>query len=413
MTSAMQDDRVRDPRPRPPVWVGDVVAAVLIIASAFIPFPNAEFRPGSPLAIALVVAPALLLPLRRRWPIPVLAAVVACYGAAAITGTLAPGVVIAAAVAMFGVAVRSARRTTLITAVSTMVAVALLSLLASIGSFDPRTVQFAVMIAFAAAAGDGTRSRRAYIVAITERAERAEQTREAEARRRVTEERLRIARDLHDTVAHQISVISLNAGVASSSLESRPEKAKEALVSIRRASRTVLGEIGDLLEVLRSDGDGDAPGGGSRSTMPQPGLDRLDALVAEFVAAGLDVTTRIDDVVPAASAATQAVVYRVVQEGLTNALKHGPERRAHVLVEGGDGRVVVSVSNPMAPGVPSGRLDATPTTGHGLLGIRERVAAVRGTVDVGATPGGWRLSATLPTTDPTHPDPTRPEESRA
>jgi hypothetical protein len=97
MTSAMQDDRVRDPRPRPPAWVGDVVAAVLIIASAFIPFPNAEFRPGSPLAIALVVAPALLLPLRRRWPIPVLAAVVACYGAAAITGTLAPGVVIAAA----------------------------------------------------------------------------------------------------------------------------------------------------------------------------------------------------------------------------------------------------------------------------------------------------------------------------
>lgn len=402
---------MRDPRPRPPVWVGDVVAAVLIIASAFIPFPNAEFRPGSPLVIALVVAPALLLPLRRHWPIPVLAAVIACYGAAAITGTLAPGVVIAAAIAMFGVAVRSARRTTLITAVATMVAVALLSLLASIGSFDPRTVQFAVMIAFAAAAGDGTRSRRAYIVAITERAERAEQTREAEARRRVTEERLRIARDLHDTVAHQISVISLNAGVASSSLESRPEKAKEALVSIRRASRTVLGEIGDLLEVLRSDG-GDA-GAGFRGTLPQPGLDRLEALIAEFTTAGLDITTRIAPDAPKLSTATETVAYRVVQEGLTNALKHGPERRAHVLVESGDGSVVVSVSNPTAPGVPSGQLDGTPTTGHGLLGIRERVAAVRGTVDVGPTPGGWRLSATLPTTDPIDPEPTHPEESSA
>ncbi|WP_056009538.1 sensor histidine kinase [Plantibacter sp. Leaf314] len=411
MTTATQDRRVRDPRPRPPAWVGDVVAAVLIIASAFIPFPNAEFRPGSPLVIALVVAPAILLPLRRHWPIPVLAAVIACYGAAAITGTLAPGVVIAAAIAMFGVAVRSARRTTLITAVATMVAVALLSLLASIGSFDPRTVQFAVMIAFAAAAGDGTRSRRAYIVAITERAERAEQTREAEARRRVTEERLRIARDLHDTVAHQISVISLNAGVASRSLESRPEKAKEALVSIRRASRTVLGEIGDLLEVLRSDG-GDA-GAGFRGTLPQPGLDRLEALIAEFTTAGLDITTRIAPDAPKLSTATDTVAYRVVQEGLTNALKHGPERRAHVLVESGDGRIVVSVSNPTAPGVPSGQLDGTPTTGHGLLGIRERVAAVRGTVDVGPTPGGWRLSATLPTTDATHPDPTHPEESSA
>ncbi|ROR83302.1 Signal transduction histidine kinase [Plantibacter flavus] len=400
---------MRDPHPRPPVWVGDVVAAVLIIASAFIPFPNAEFRPGSPLVVALVVAPALLLPLRRRWPIAVLAAVIACYGAAAITGTLAPGVVIAAAIAMFGVAVRSARKTTLITAVATMVAVALLSLLASIGSFDPRTVQFAVMIAFAAAAGDGTRSRRAYILAITERAERAEQTREAEARRRVTEERLRIARDLHDTVAHQISVISLNAGVASSSLESRPEKAKEALVSIRRASRTVLGEIGDLLEVLRSDG----AGAGSRGTLPQPGLDRLDALIAEFTAAGLDITTRIDPDAPKLSTATDVVAYRVVQEGLTNALKHGPERRAHVLVEGGDGRIVVSVSNPTAPGVLREQADAPPTTGHGLLGIRERVAAVRGTVDVGATPGGWRLSAGLPTGEPTHPGPTHPEESPA
>jgi signal transduction histidine kinase len=407
MTSATQDHRVRDPHPRPPAWVGDVVAAVLIIASAFIPFPNAEFRPGSPLVVALVVAPALILPLRRHWPIPVLAAVIACYGAAAITGTLAPGVVIAAAIAMFGVAVRSARRTTLITAVATMVAVALLSLLASIGSFDPRTVQFAVMIAFAAAAGDGMRSRRAYILAITER---AEQTREAEARRRVTEERLRIARDLHDTVAHQISVISLNAGVASSSLESRPEKAKEALVSIRRASRTVLGEIGDLLEVLRSD-SADA-GAGSRGTLPQPGLDRLDALIAEFTAAGLDITTRIDPDAPKLSTATDTVAYRVVQEGLTNALKHGPERRAHVLVEGENGRIVVSVSNPTAPG-PREQADAAPTTGHGLLGIRERVAAVRGTVDVGPTPGGWRLSASLPTDEPTHPDPTHLEESPA
>lgn len=396
MTRTDQDGRLREPHPRPPIWVGDVVAAILIIASAFVPFPNAEFRPGSLLVVALVVAPALLLPLRRRWPIPVLAGVIAFYGAAALTGTLAPGVVIAAAIAMFGVATRSVRRTTVIAAASAMIAIALLSLLASVGSFDPRTLQFALTIAFAAAAGDGARSRREYIAAITERAERAEQTREAEASRRVAEERLRIARDLHDTVAHQISVISLNAGVASSSLETRPEKAKQALSTIRRASRTVLGEIGDLLEVLRSEGDE------GRIALPQPGLDRVDTLIDEFSGAGLTITTRIASVLPPMSAATDAVAYRVVQEGLTNALKHGPERRAHVLVESSAAAVTVTVTNPSHPDEAahqqSDDRDRT-GAGHGLLGIRERVSAVRGTVEAGPVAGGWRLSAVLPLTE--------------
>lgn len=394
MTRTDEDRRLRDPHPRPPVWVGDIVAAILIITSAFIPFPNAEFRPGSPLVVLLVVAPAVLLPLRRRWPIPILGAVIAFYGAAALTGTLAPGVVIAAAIAMFGVATRSVRRTTVVAAAGAMVAIALLSLLASVGSFDPRTLQFALTIAFAAAAGDGARSRREYIAAITERAERAEQTREAEASRRVAEERLRIARDLHDTVAHQISVISLNAGVASSSLETRPEKAKEALSTIRRASRTVLGEIGDLLEVLRSTGEQE------RVTLPQPGLDRLDALVDEFSTAGLDITTRIPATLPTLSAATDTVAYRVIQEGLTNALKHGLEHRAHVLLESSDSVLTVTVTNPAGPDDTGrqqrGHKDARAGAGHGLLGIRERVTAVRGAVEAGPVAGGWRLSAALP-----------------
>lgn len=380
------------PHPRPPAWVGDVVAAMLVVAVAFLPFPWAEFRPSSPLAYAVVVLPAAILPLRRRWPVVVLAACLACYGAAALLGTVAPGVVLAAAIAMFGVATRSSRRETLVVASASIVAMIGLSLLASIGDvFDPRTFQFAVTIAFAAAAGDATRFRREFIRAVTERARKAEQDREAEARRRVTEERLRIARDLHDAVAHQISVISLNAGVASTSLETRPEKTREALANIREASRSVLTEIGDLLEMLRRADDG--PADGVRG--PQPGLERLDDLLERFRVSGLDVVLRREGAVADVPVVVDRVAYRVVQEGLTNAHKHGADHRAHVLLSAGADDLHVVVTNPTPSGAAA-EGDAEDRGGHGLIGLRERVALVRGRVEAGPTPGGYRLAATLP-----------------
>ncbi|SMH43107.1 Signal transduction histidine kinase [Rathayibacter oskolensis] len=377
--------------PKPPAWVGDLIAAVLIAVLALVPFPGREYRATSAFAIALTLAPILVLPLRRRRPIVVLGVVVALYGAAALSGTLSPGIVLAAAVAMFAVANRSPRRVGLIVLIATAAAILLLSLLAaSVGVLDARVVQFAVTVAFAGAAGDATRSRREYIAAVTERAERAEQTRESEARRRVTEERLRIARDLHDAVAHRIAVISLNAGVATSALESRPEKAREALGTIRSAARSVLGDIGDLLEVLRSDDES------GEAAVPQPGLDRLDELVRRFGVDGLQVNVRTEGDLAAVSGAVDLVAYRVVQEALTNAHKHGAEHRAHVLLSVGDDRVDIVVTNPVpAPAEPS----APPRGGgHGLLGLRERVASVRGTVTTGPTPGGYRVAASLPLT---------------
>jgi signal transduction histidine kinase len=260
---------------------------------------------------------------------------------------------------------------------------------AVVSAADPRMVQFTLAVAFAAAAGDATRSRREYIVAVTERAERAEQTREAEARRRVSEERLRIARDLHDTVAHQIAVISLNAGVASSSLES-PERAQEALSTIRSASRTVLGEIGDLLALLRTE-DPDAG-----TTAPPSGLGRLDELVEQFAQSGLSVHLRVEGDPGHVSGAADLVAYHVIQEGLTNALKHGTDHRAHVLVEVADEHVTVVVTNPTIPAAHDARRDAAAGAGHGLIGLRERVASVRGVVETGTTAGGYRLAATLP-----------------
>ena len=380
------------PQPRLPAWLGDSVAAVIIIAAAFVPFAEEEFRATDAVTLAVVAAPALLLPFRRRWPIPVLAAIILLYGVAAFLGTLGPGIVVATGIAMFGVTNRSSRRVGIMTAGAAIVAVVLLSLLAAIGSvFDPRTVQFVVSVAFAAAAGDATRSRREYIRAVVERAERAEQTRESEARRRVTEERLRIARDLHDAVAHQISVISLNAGVATSALDSKPERAREALGTIRSAARAVLGEIGDLLEVLRSTDEGS-----EFVSAPQPGLERLDPLIEQFAQAGLTVNVRIEGDLARLPTAANLVAYRVIQEALTNAHKHGAEHRAHVLIAVEDDEAVLVVTNPVAAPLPGLTPGSNPSGGHGLMGLRERVASVRGTVTTGLTPGGYRVAATLP-----------------
>lgn len=391
-TTAAEATDPRYRRPRVPPWAGDLAAAVIIVSVALAPFKAPEHEPAGPVTVALAMVPAVLLPLRRRWPMAVLVGCVAIYGLVAATGALEPGVVVAVSIAMFGVANRTDRRTTLTVACAAVVATALLNLLTAIGNvFDPRAFQVTVLVAFAAAAGDATRFRREWVTAVIERAERAEQTRESEARRRVTEERLRIARDLHDVVAHQISVISLNAGVASSALHTRPERAQQSLGVIRSAARTVLTEIGDLLRLLRTEDDDNANG----AAAPQPGLHRLDQLVGGFTAAGLNVSLRTEGDLSAVSGAVDVVAYRVIQEGLTNAHKHGAEHRAHVLIEVDDRRVLVVVTNPV-PGRPSDDRPELPSGGHGLIGLRERVASVRGVVETGVAPGGYRLAATLP-----------------
>ncbi|WP_165065277.1 histidine kinase [Marisediminicola senii] len=381
-----------DPHPRVPNWVNDVVLSVLILGVTFAPAPVAGLNPSGPLETAIVLSPLLILPWRRRWPLPVLAVLLGLFGVAALLGTLSPGIGIAVAAAVFNVTNRLPRRIGLIATGVAVAAVIVLSLPASLGDvFEPRVVQFGLFVALAAAAGDGGRSRRDYIAAITERAERAERTREDEARRRVTEERLRIARDLHDAVAHQIAVISLNAGVASSTIDSRPERAKEALATIRGAARSVLGEIGDLLGVLRADDDVDA------AAQPQPGLDRLDELVAQFASTGLDVHTRIDGDLSRVTGTPSRVGYRVLQEALTNAHKHGVEHRAHVLAEVDDATLALTVTNPtMGAGSVTGTTDDTTRSGLGLIGLRERVTAAGGTVETGPAAAGWKVVARMP-----------------
>ena len=368
--------------------MSDVIVSVVVIASAFAKSPISDFHPAGWLATTLVLLPILIIPWRRRWPVQVLIVLLVLFGVVAALGTLSPGIGLSVGVAVFQVAYSGSRRRSLLAGSLAAVAIMLLTLLTSVDSVvDPRVFQFGLVIAFATAAGDGTRSRREYILAITERAERAVETREAEARRRVNEERLRIARDLHDVVAHQIAVISLSAGVASSSIAERPEKARESLAAIRGAARTVLRDIGDLMAMLRSDDQtGSVPA-------PQAGLARLDDLVAQFAESGLHVVTRVEGDTARVTGAADLTVYWVLQEALTNAHKHGVDGRAHVLIQVEPSEVSLTVTNPISSRTTSA---ANPPAGLGLLGIGERIASVRGRVEAGPVPAGWKVLARVP-----------------
>ncbi|QKJ20789.1 sensor histidine kinase [Microbacterium hominis] len=376
----------KDPQPRVPAWAVDALIVVIMVPLTLVTEPGRSIEWPSPATIGLVILAAVALPFRRRWPLPILGVELGIFALAAVVGGLPQALSLAVAVAMFQVTNRMPRREGLVATGITLAVVTGFGLIAWVGDGpDPRLVQFALTTAIGSALGDATRSRREYIEAITDRAERAERTREAEARRRVSEERLRIARDLHDAVAHQISVISLNAGVASAAVDERPEKAKEALATIRSASRTVLGEIGGLLDVLRAADDDPA-------TAPGPNLARLDELTRQFADAGLDVSVRVEGDLSRAPSAVSLVAYRVIQEALTNAHKHGDEHRAHVLLTVQDDALTVVVTNPTAAGAAS----TSPGSRRGLVGVRERVATVRGVVETGSAPGGWRVTARLP-----------------
>lgn len=368
-------------------WAGDVIAMTVIAAAAFVPFHASEMQPTGTLGLVAALAPAPLILVRRRFPFTALGAAIVLYAVASLLGIPRFGGMVAVAICVFGVANRTDRRTAQRVGVATAIVMMLATIPSSDGTLlDPALYQVGITTAFAAAFADGIRSRREQFAAITERAETAERTREAEARQRVSEERLRIARDLHDAVAHQIAVISLNAGVANSSLGRDEAATREALTTIRTASRTVLGEIGNLMAMLRADDEDD------QAPVPLPGLGALDGLLRSFREAGMTVDARIEGEVDRVAGAVDIVAYRVIQEALTNAHKHGAGQRAHVLIVVGDNALAITVTNPVELGIE----DASVGSHLGLIGLRERVTAVGGQLESKPEFAGWRLSATMP-----------------
>ncbi|SDS31479.1 sensor histidine kinase [Actinoplanes derwentensis] len=220
----------------------------------------------------------------------------------------------------------------------------------------------------AAAVGDASRNRRELLAEVRQRAVQAELTREQEARRQVREERVRIARDLHDVVAHHITLVNAQAGVAHHLMRSHPDRAQLALAGIRETSRVALDELRCTVGLLRSDDE--TP----QSRQPTPTLTDLDGLVGSFRASGFDVTVHRDGTPRPLTGSADVSAYRIVQEALTNAGKHGTVRHAEVYLAYDDTRLRIAVVNPARPGHRGAG------TGHGLIGMRERAGAVGGTL---------------------------------
>ncbi|MFD7747838.1 sensor histidine kinase [Streptomyces sp. NPDC059698] len=211
---------------------------------------------------------------------------------------------------------------------------------------------------------------------------------EERARRTLLEERTRIARELHDVVAHHMSVITVQADSAPYRIPGLPETAREEFASIAAAARESLGEMRRLLSVLRSDGtEGDRA--------PQPGLGRLQQLVEATVRAGLPVTLSLAAELGEVPPAVDLSAYRIVQEALANVVRHAPGARTQVSVRASRGHLNVLVVNSPAP-KPTAPLESA-GTGHGLVGMRERVRLTGGSLDTGPLPdGGFRVAARMP-----------------
>lgn len=365
--------------------------------------PQFGDRPLSTATVLLAALACGALVFRRRAPMPVLCltALVSVVGlvvepqGAAASDRRAP-LVAAAVIALYTVSNRTDRLTSWrVGAATAGVLTAAAMLFGGRPWYAQENLAVLAWTGMAAAAGEAVRSRRAFVDAMRERAERAEGNREEEARRRVAEERMRIARELHDVVAHHIALVNVQAGVASHVMDRRPDQAKQALAHVRDASRHALDELQTTVGLLRQSGDSAAP------TEPAPGLGVLDELVDGFVRAGLEV--RVEDV-PADEgtdggrelpSAIDLTAYRVVQEALTNVQKHvGSGARAEVRIGRGPDTLEVTVTDDGA-GVTEQPEDTG--GGHGLVGMRERAAVLDGECETGPLAGGgFRVHVRLP-----------------
>jgi signal transduction histidine kinase len=345
---------------------------------------------------AIALATTAPLAVRSRWPLPVLAAVLA--GTFASLATFDPNMTVALPVmlALYTAALASDRRMTLILAVAVVpVTILMVWQFSPGGVVDVETLKNLGLALLPLALGSAKRDHHAYIAAVEERAERAERTREEEALRRVGEERLRIARELHDVVAHAMVAINVQAGVAAHLIDRQPDSARGALQQIKQVSGEALTDLRATLGVLRSGDDGPAP------TRPAQGIAALEELAERVRAAGVEVNIELSGRRCTVPSAIEAALFRTVQEALTNVLRHSASREATVRLEvrEASARVEVLDDGPcQAAAVPAG--NGSPVaegSGNGLRGMRERIAAHGGMVEAGPRPdGGWRVQALLP-----------------
>jgi signal transduction histidine kinase len=342
------------------------------------------------LGYLMLTVSGLALLVRRRWPVAVFATTVACslvyYTAHYPDG---PGW-IGLFVATYTVTAQGdGHRSLQIVAAGKALLVVVWLVTADLQPFNAAGWVFfrigaAVMVA---ALGESVRTRRVLAAEAEERAERAEQTKEEEARRRVDAERLRIAREVHDTVAHAIAVINVQAGVTAHVLDKRPDQARETLLVIEQTSARALGELRSTLGMLRDAGDD--------RRAPTPGLNQVEELVGLARDAGLDVKVEMASPPVELPGATDQAAYRILQESITNAIRHAGPARVIVSITYGPSDLELLVTDDGHGPRDSGR--GAGDAGRGIVGMRERAALLGGELTAGPRPGGgFRVRARLP-----------------
>jgi signal transduction histidine kinase len=372
--------------------VVDAAIALGLAALSMLAFVGGSDDVGGSGALTAVLLLLESLPLawRRRFPVAVLLIVV---GAMIVHLLIVPegeslrgglGVL----VALFTIGERLERRTSLALTVLTGAIVGVIFITREpIPSALQALIQTEVVFGVAWLVGDGARVRGLYTSALEERAALLERERTERARTAVLEERERIARELHDAVAHHVSVMVIQAGAGLRALEKRPDEARKALESVTESGRQALTDMRRMLSML-----------GDQTDEPMPGLDRLGDLLEQVRSAGLAVELSITGERPKLDAGLEASAYRIIQESLTNSLKHaGGGGRARVSIRYEPTALHLAVDDERGP-------DATPSLepahdGRGLVGIRERVALFRGTFAAEPTLRGFRVSALLPIAD--------------
>jgi signal transduction histidine kinase len=370
-----------------------VVTVILVSGTIGEAHPKAppdriQFRnqlvPHPPLAaLLLVVVACLVLARRRRWPVAVLAVSTAAVATYTLLGYVNGAALLAPAFALYAVATRVSVRRTIVIAVA--VTVALMAATAANnpfghingGGFDI----IPALMAVATFGGIAVANRRAFVASIQARAD-------DDTRRRIDEERLRIARELHDVVAHTMATINVQAGAAAHVAAERPDAAVDALQAIKLASKEGLRELRAILNVLRQADEPD-------STQPAPGLAQLDALIASTGRAGLATTLSITGDQRPLPPAADLAAYRIIQESLTNAIRHAGPATATVALKYADTELTISVTD-TGRGVHADAA-AGDGGGLGLPGMRERAASVGGSVHAGPrAAGGFQVIARIP-----------------
>ncbi|MEU7000976.1 sensor histidine kinase [Nonomuraea sp. NPDC046570] len=356
------------------------VVAVVILGSVITGLARPDRTPNLwDFALPLLAAVALLF--RQRHPVAVLLTVTVVVGAYYPFAHLDGPLIVAPILALY----TAADHGHLVAAISTACASLLAMGLGEIGTVrhidNSLFITLVGWMAAMIAAGGVTRNRRAYLHEAEQRVLEAEHTKEEEAKRRETEERLRIARELHDVLGHNISMINVQAGAALHGIRKRPEDAEAALKAIKETSRETLRELRTTLGVLRQV-DEDAP------TAPAAGLARLDELVRT---SGLSVTTRVEGERAELPTEVDLAAVRIIREALTNVARHSGADEATLTVAHAPGKILIEVAD-RGPGAAY-----TEGNGYGVRGMRERATALGGTLEAGPRPeGGFRVAAELP-----------------